>query len=85
MLATGQGGLVRRYGKAFMRLGWWEMLCAARSVLPEDVICFDSRFARCDTVHVCQIYARCLDPHSHDVRSTGIVPQLARYQQIVGA
>jgi salicylate hydroxylase len=28
-----------------MRLGWWEMLCAARSVLPEDLICFDSRFA----------------------------------------
>ena len=35
-----------------MRLGWWEMLCAARGVLPEDVICFDSRFSRYGAVHI---------------------------------
>jgi hypothetical protein len=50
--AAGQEGLVRKYGKAFKRLGWWEMHCAAQSVLPEDVICFDSRFARCGIICV---------------------------------
>lgn len=52
LLAAGQEGLVRKYGKSFMRLGWWEMHCAAQSVLPEDVICFDSRFARYGVFHV---------------------------------
>lgn len=79
-LATGQEGLVRKYGKAFMRLGWWEMHCAAQSALPDGVICFDSRFSRCRSFT--NITAKCLELQSPTLWSS--LPKLAGCQPLVG-
>ena len=45
MLAE-QAGRDGKYDALFSRLGRWELLEAARDMLPRDVICCGSRFAR---------------------------------------
>ncbi len=46
-LLTGQDEMMLKYGRPFMRLGWWELHQILAAAQPEGSVVFDSKFAGC--------------------------------------